>query len=333
MNMRALLYNNKIVFNFVLVVRQYLCCLYRLLVKREYMRLFCCSLNPFCRLSIIRQNKKDLECLFPHDLVLIAICKNEAEYLPEWIEYHLMLGIEHFYLYNNNSNDNYNEVLDGYIKKGILTLIEWPEIPGQLSAYLHWNNNFRDESNWATFIDIDEFICPRYKSNLKDWIAEYSRYPVVVMYWQFFCSSGKINHESDKPVIEQYFTCFEKPLNIGKIIFNTRFDLHPFSMGMWHFTSSRVKGLIIPPVNIHKNFVKWDIHKLNNSNFNLLLNHYWSKSYDALLEKKGKGASAFKETYITDEWFWRNDSNCVKVDYTIYRFLLPLKLRLINKNS
>ena len=38
---------------------------------------------------------------------------------------------------------------------------------------------------------------------------------------------------------------------------------------------------------------------------------------------RGKGAAAFKTTYITDEWFWRNDSNCIKTDYTIYRFLLP----------
>lgn len=257
-----------------------------------------------------------------------AIFKNEAKYLVEWLEFHLMMGVEHFYLYNNSSTDNYQEVLDEYIRKGVVTLIEWPEIPGQLSAYKHWYDHYRSESNWATFIDIDEFICPKYDRNLKDWLVRFSKYPVVVMYWQFFCSSGKIEHDASRPVIEQYFTCCEKPYNIGKIIYNTRFDIEPFNMAMWHSTPCRVNGLNIPPVNVHRNFIKWDIHPLRNSNLDLLLNHYWSKSYDALLEKKGKGASAFKETYITDEWFWRNDAHCIKADYTIFRFLLPLKLRL-----
>lgn len=267
---------------------------------------------------------------------LISVCaifKNEAEFLIEWLEYHLMLGVDHFYLYNNNSTDNFNEILEKYINDGVVTLIDWPYIPGQLSAYKHWHENYHDESNWVTFIDIDEFICPKYKRSFKEWISDYKKYPVIVMYWQFFCTSGKLEHDYSKPVIEQYFTCCEKPYNIGKIIYNTRFKIVPFDMGMWHSTSCRVKGVVVPPINVQKQFVKWNIHILRNSNINLLLNHYWSKSYRTLLEKKGKGAAAFQETYITDEWFWRNDSNCIKSEYTIYRFLLPLKLRLLKKDD
>ena len=38
-----------------------------------------------------------------------AIFQNEAPYLKEWIEYHRLIGVEHFYLYNNGSTDNYDE--------------------------------------------------------------------------------------------------------------------------------------------------------------------------------------------------------------------------------
>jgi hypothetical protein len=31
--------------------------------------------------------------------------RNEAFYWFEWIEYHLLVGIERFYLYDNNSMD------------------------------------------------------------------------------------------------------------------------------------------------------------------------------------------------------------------------------------
>ena len=52
-----------------------------------------------------------------------AIFKNEALYLKEWIEFHRIVGVEHFYLYNNNSDDNYREVLEPYIKRNIVTLV------------------------------------------------------------------------------------------------------------------------------------------------------------------------------------------------------------------
>ena len=34
-----------------------------------------------------------------YQLSLILIFKDEAPYLQEWLEYHLMLGVQHFYLY------------------------------------------------------------------------------------------------------------------------------------------------------------------------------------------------------------------------------------------
>ena len=36
-----------------------------------------------------------------YKLSICAIFKNEANYLKEWIEYHRMVGVEHFYLYNS----------------------------------------------------------------------------------------------------------------------------------------------------------------------------------------------------------------------------------------
>ena len=101
----------------------------------------------------------------------ISICgifKNEAPYLKEWIEYHLLIGIDHFYLYNNNSEDDYKSILQPYIKKGLITLTEWPDIPGQISAYKHWYENYRHETKWCTFLDLDEFLCPLKDVNTKD---------------------------------------------------------------------------------------------------------------------------------------------------------------------
>mgnify|MGYP002522247983 CR=1 FL=1 len=40
----------------------------------------------------------------------ISICgifKNESRFLKEWMEYYVMIGVDHFYMYNNNSEDDY----------------------------------------------------------------------------------------------------------------------------------------------------------------------------------------------------------------------------------
>src|SRR5262245_48829439 len=61
-----------------------------------------------------------------YDLSFCMIFQNDAPYLKEWIEFHRLVGGQHFYLYNNLSTDNYQEVLAPYIREGIVELIDWP---------------------------------------------------------------------------------------------------------------------------------------------------------------------------------------------------------------
>lgn len=40
-------------------------------------------------------------------LALVSFFRNEARFLKEWIEFYRMIGVEHFYLYNHLSDDNF----------------------------------------------------------------------------------------------------------------------------------------------------------------------------------------------------------------------------------
>ena len=63
---------------------------------------------------------------YEHEFAICAIFKDEAPYLKEWIDYHHhVLGATHLYLYNNDSSDNYHDVLRPYIKAGVVELIDW----------------------------------------------------------------------------------------------------------------------------------------------------------------------------------------------------------------
>jgi hypothetical protein len=70
-----------------------------------------------------------------HYLSVCAIFRDEGPYLREWIEFHRLQGVEHFYLYDNLSTDDGPEILAPYVETGIVTLRGWGHQPGQLLAY------------------------------------------------------------------------------------------------------------------------------------------------------------------------------------------------------
>ena len=102
-----------------------------------------------------------------HHLSICAIYRDEAPYLREWVEFHRLVGVEHFYLYNNGSTDEHREALAPFLEEGVAEVLE-DFYPGQLGAYQHCLEERRDESRWIAFVDIDEFLfspgagrCPR----------------------------------------------------------------------------------------------------------------------------------------------------------------------------
>ena len=86
--------------------------------------------------------------------------KNEAPYIREWITYHRIVGVEHFYIYDNESEDNLKEVLQPYIDARVVTYIYFPGCLKQKAAYNNAIKCFKNETKWIAIIDIDEFIVP-----------------------------------------------------------------------------------------------------------------------------------------------------------------------------
>ena len=99
--------------------------------------------------------------LFLYDLSIVAILKNEGPYLKEWLDYHLLAGVDHFYLYDNDSPDNQVEVAAPYVEAGLVDYISLSGKAMQYSAYNDAVKHFRFQSRYMAFIDIDEFIFPK----------------------------------------------------------------------------------------------------------------------------------------------------------------------------
>lgn len=138
------------------------------------------------------------QTIFSYELGVITLFRNEARYLKEWIEYHRMLGVDHFLLYNDRSTDNWEEVLKPYIDAKLVEVIPWykpeatPLFPTwQVNAYKDGFARSKENTKWLAFIDIDEFIVPKKNATILECLNEF--FPSasgVYMCWRNFGTSG-----------------------------------------------------------------------------------------------------------------------------------------------
>lgn len=138
-----------------------------------------------------------------YNLAICAIFKDNAPYLKEWIEFHRMLGVDHFYLYDNMSSDNPRDVLDPYIQKKIVTLIDWPNQKQnewgskrqawvettQMPAYYHGCALAKGKAKWVAFIDTDEFITPIQHSDITSFLGRHHHESGLLLFWEIYGTS------------------------------------------------------------------------------------------------------------------------------------------------
>lgn len=157
-----------------------------------------------------------LSALFSQEKYSLAICaifRDETFFLKQWIEFHQLMGADHFYLYNNSSSDDYLSILQPYVDQGLVELIEWPVETHnqkeyltqlQLPAYNDALSKVKHTARWAAFIDLDEFLCPIYHKNMVDLLDEYQECAALAINWQTFGTSGIEQLENDQLIIENF---------------------------------------------------------------------------------------------------------------------------------
>ena len=123
-------------------------------------------------------------------LSVCAIYRDEAPYLREWIEFHRLVGVERFFLYDNGSVDDHEQQLSPYLRDGTVTLHEWPLRPGQLQAYERCLREHGAESRWIAFIDLDEFLFSPTSRLLTEVLRDYEEWAAVCVNWAVFGASG-----------------------------------------------------------------------------------------------------------------------------------------------
>jgi len=232
---------------------------------------------------------------------LAAIHKQESPFLKEWIDYHLLVGVEHFYLGCNDDNDSeVLSILKPYIERNVVTHIHIPGICKQLEFYKMIVQTV--SSKWVGFIDADEFILPINTQTVSELLSKYEQFGGLSICWRVYGSKFDMNPKSQ----------------INELLYRLTDSLtekHPYATIKTIVQPSLVIGISNP-----HNFSYRDGYFSINEKFNrvddmfcrpitcddITLNHYWLRSKDWYFNVKRKrgrsdiGPGDFYDEYLFD---------------------------------
>lgn len=128
-------------------------------------------------------------------ICVVAILKDEERFLEEWISYHRLLGVDHFFLYDHAAEQPLQELLTPH--RDYVTVIDWsqddPSLPGgtaQLRAYAHALGILPPDCSWVSFIDGDEFIVLRRHETLRAFLGKFGGFGSIRLNWHVFGHNG-----------------------------------------------------------------------------------------------------------------------------------------------
>lgn len=240
-------------------------------------------------------------------LAVCAIAKNEGPYFKEWIEWHRKMGVEKFYIYDNESSDCTREELAPYIDSG---LVEYNYFPGrrrQLAAYDDCLENHRFDARWIAVIDLDEFIVPVKDKSIPAFLKRFEDVPVVEVNWLVY-GSGGAKKKMPGGVMER-FKRHSLPGHIlnrhVKSIVNPR---RVFSMIGCHEVA-RISGKAF---DSHGSPINRNFHDREPQQDVIRINHYAVRSREEFLEKQARGRASGKKRTVEAEYFDLYDLNDIE---------------------
>ena len=229
-------------------------------------------------------------------LAFVLIAKNEAPYIEEWIHFHHKQGVSHFIIYDNDSTDNFHEVLKPYIDSGLVTYKLLSGKARQLDAYNMALHDYGRKFKYMAMIDADEFMFVRRNTYtgvghylyafVDGFMKAHPNAGGLAVNWCMFGSNGHIS-KPEGEVLENYTRSAKNDMNLrDNHVIKTVFDpAKAVSFISDHFPIYRIgfnnldeTGRIT--YGTHTQEVHYDMIRIN---------HYFTKSREEFIAKRSRG--------------------------------------------
>jgi hypothetical protein len=200
---------------------------------------------------------------------LVCIAKNEDNYIQEWINYHLKLGFDNIFIYEND--------WDSKIENHKVTKYPVVGVKQQIPVYNEFISKHKNSYDWAAFLDVDEFLVLKKHKTIHEFIEDYKDNDSIGVNWVLF-GDNNLTKSDDYGMINRFTMRQNSPNHHIKSIIN-------------------LKNAGYMSVHNHSGkCVDTNYKRIDNSPFNYngpidvaQINHYFCKTKDEFIEKLNRG--------------------------------------------
>jgi hypothetical protein len=230
-------------------------------------------------------------------LAICAIVKDCPEaYLNFWVEYHLDKGVDHIYIYDNESATPITfHVLDP------VTVIPFGGRGKQPWAYKHAFANFGHLHEWMAVIDDDELIYTRDNQSIPSILEDFPDVGGLCLNWIMFGSSGIKKSLPDGNMLEGFTKCAPPDYCIHSLVKTIARPSCVIDVGHPHYCLYR-EGIGAVD-EIHRPVPR--ANSLDPVYDRIWVNHYFNRSEEDFLNKIRRGRASTEDasvTYSTDSY-------------------------------
>ena len=250
-------------------------------------------------LDIARYRLRRRSAAPPGTIGVIAIMKNEAMNLREWVDHYRWQGVDRIFLIDNGSEDGSDDIIAPDVNSGFIECFRRLEPHRQVSHYrdVYRNAGIAAKVEWLLMVDLDEFVYSPLGS-LKLALAKLAPdADLVYMNWRLFGSAGHNAH----------------PTSLRRALTWRRAELARHCNSKW---LCKTNSIVSPAaIGIHK--VKWvNSNRTVSDNELLRLNHYVTQSVEYFTKvKMNRGdASNPSSDKIRDQSYFE----AYNVDMTVF---------------
>ena len=252
----------------------------------------------------IERTWRILLCRPIYFLVIVAIFKNESVAMREWLTHHVTQGVDHFFLINNGSTDNWQPEIEGFP----VTVVNDDTKHKQMELYnKYFLDKVKRKSYYVMVIDLDEFVySSRENKKLVNIIRDDPKTDVFCVKWKMFGSNGHITQPESiisgftkRNKHENLISNFNYIKEICKTNCLKNFEIHS------HNYTKNVRKKNFPEKDTEESLKVSKIH----------LNHYAIQSknwFDEVKAKRGAADNSAAEFIRNNEYFKLYDRNEVE---------------------
>jgi hypothetical protein len=261
-------------------------------------------------------------------LSLCIIVKDEEDYILEWLMHHALIGVEHFYIYDNDSRSSLMNIMSALPHE----LVTYHKVSGQekqIPAYNHCLKVYGKNSRWIGFLDADEFLFPVQGNDLRPALAEFEEYGGLAVPWTIFGSSPHLA-KPDGLVMTNFIHRYKDGGHHGNTTIKCLVDPsrtvcardpHKFLPNSDHYFVNEMHVPVEPAGN-----------RTLRSSQKFQLNHYFFKSqqeFEAKLQR-GRADRADKESRYPYHVFFHQIQHATVPDTRILRFAPRVRAAMLD---